>query len=90
MVPLRRNGVVVDRCSDCGGVFLDRGELDKIIALERQPVRRWEDDDDDDDFFDRERGHERDREYAERGHDDHGRRRKKRKRSFFEDLFDID
>ncbi|HLT19421.1 MAG TPA: zf-TFIIB domain-containing protein [Thermomicrobiales bacterium] len=49
MVPLRRSGVVIDRCADCADVFLDRGELDKIIAAER----RW----DDDDVF--ERGDER-------------------------------
>ena len=27
-----RNGVHVDQCSDCRGIFLDRGELDRIDA----------------------------------------------------------
>lgn len=32
-----RGGVVVDACSRCRGVWLDRGELDKLIALEAAP-----------------------------------------------------
>lgn len=27
-----RNGVEIERCPTCRGVWLDRGELDKIIA----------------------------------------------------------
>ena len=76
MVPVRRSGVLVDRCTDCSGVFLDRGELEKIVALEQQAEERWEDDRDVDDD-----------DYGDRGR---GGRRKSRKRSFFEDLFDID
>jgi Zn-finger nucleic acid-binding protein len=29
-----RNGVHVDQCSDCRGIFLDRGELDQLIDAE--------------------------------------------------------
>jgi uncharacterized protein len=29
-----RNGVTVDQCSDCRGIFLDRGELDRLIDAE--------------------------------------------------------
>jgi Zn-finger nucleic acid-binding protein len=29
-----RNGVVIDACPRCRGVWLDRGELDKLIELE--------------------------------------------------------
>lgn len=76
MVPVRRGGVLIDRCTDCNGVFLDRGELEKIVTLEQQAADRWEDDqhDDDEGYDDRDRG----------------RRRKSRKRSFFEELLDID
>lgn len=28
----RRNGVEIDHCPTCRGVWLDRGELDKIIS----------------------------------------------------------
>ena len=29
-----RNGVVVDQCTGCGGLFLDKGELEKLSAAE--------------------------------------------------------
>jgi uncharacterized protein len=29
---LDRNGVTVDRCANCRGIWLDRGELEKLIA----------------------------------------------------------
>ena len=32
-----RNGVTVDQCSDCRGVFLDRGELERLVDAES----RW-------------------------------------------------
>lgn len=42
-----RSGVVVDQCQDCRGLFLDRGELERLIEAEdvhygqqqQQPVR---------------------------------------------------
>jgi len=79
-----RDGVVVDVCLGCKGVWLDRGELDKLIARasreydEFAPRRddppprgtRYRDDDDDGD------------------HDDY-RRHPRRKRGWFESLGDI-
>jgi Zn-finger nucleic acid-binding protein len=32
-----RNGVHVDQCSDCRGIFLDRGELERLVDAEN----RW-------------------------------------------------
>jgi Zn-finger nucleic acid-binding protein len=29
-----RNGVHVDQCADCRGIFLDRGELDRLVDAE--------------------------------------------------------
>lgn len=29
-----RNGVTIDQCTECRGVFLDRGELDRLIDAE--------------------------------------------------------
>jgi Zn-finger nucleic acid-binding protein len=29
-----RNGIVVDQCAECRGVFLDRGELERLIEAE--------------------------------------------------------
>lgn len=38
MNPMRqyeRNRVIVDQCTECGGLFLDRGELEALAAAER-------------------------------------------------------
>jgi hypothetical protein len=54
-----RQGVEIDFCPKCRGVWLDRGELDKLLAREAElsgrrhaggdDYRRRDDDDDDDD-----------------------------------------
>ncbi len=58
-----RQGIKIDHCPQCRGVWLDRGELDKLIdraldttarpadelASRPRPYRRDDDDDDDDD-----------------------------------------
>jgi len=33
-----RNTVVVDQCTDCRGIFLDRGELERLVDAED---RHW-------------------------------------------------
>ena len=98
-----RQGIEIDYCPRCRGVWLDRGELDKLIersaavpsrdepVLAREPRRegyrpeerdyeyrgsRDRDDDDRDDYRRRESG----------GYDP----KKRKRRSFLEDLFDID
>ncbi|MFN4032347.1 MAG: zf-TFIIB domain-containing protein [Fimbriimonadales bacterium] len=87
-----RSGIEIDYCPNCRGVWLDRGELDKIIerhVLETQgrapappapdPVpyrpepRRPAPRYEDDDY-----------EY-----DDHRRSKRRKKRDWLEDLFDI-
>ena len=70
-----RQGVELDYCPQCRGVWLDRGELDKII--ERSSVRR---DDDDDDDYRYERG-DRPTQYQPQG--------KKKRSGFLGDLFDF-
>lgn len=37
LVMTERNGVEIDYCPKCRGVWLDRGELDKIIERAAQP-----------------------------------------------------
>lgn len=51
-----RSGITVDRCPSCRGIWLDRGELEKLMAREAgMDERRYRDrdrhdfDDDDDD-----------------------------------------
>ncbi len=29
-----RNGVTIDQCTECRGIFLDRGELDRLVDAE--------------------------------------------------------
>ena len=31
-----RTGVTIDQCQECRGIFLDRGELDRLIDAEEQ------------------------------------------------------
>lgn len=84
-----RQGVEIDYCPDCRGVWLDRGELDKIAQ------RMDSDDDDGDDRDDR----DRDRDYRDRDRDgDHREREhregsyraphKKKKKSLFSEMFE--
>jgi Zn-finger nucleic acid-binding protein len=87
-----RQGIEIDYCPKCRGVWLDRGELDKIIERSAAPAYaepRGRDDDDDRrryDDDDRRRYDDDDR----RGYDSQGRPvAKKRKRGILEDLFDF-
>ena len=86
LVMSERHGVEIDYCPKCRGVWLDRGELDKILdrgatefggqmgspPLERRPERSHERHDSD--------------EYPVYGHAGHGKHRKRR--SFLDDIFD--
>lgn len=90
-----RQGVEIDYCPKCRGVWLDKGELDKIIErsaaaessqeLKQQEKRtnRQDDDDDDDDdnggLFNRKR---RD--------NDTGQHPNRKKGGFLSNLFDFD
>jgi len=85
-----RSGITVDQCADCRGIFLDRGELEHLVDAEQSWQRREPS----------QRERERDREipfprtFGDRDDDDDDDRyrgeesRKRRKRSFFDDLFD--
>ena len=71
-----RNGVTIDQCSECRGIFLDRGELERLVDADKN----W-------------RGeasappaHEH-RHASDSYQSSAGYPKKKRKESFFEDLF---
>jgi Zn-finger nucleic acid-binding protein len=94
LVELERSGVRIDACRQCRGVWLDRGELDRILERERQVVAGVEEDEE---SFLREMTGKRapkedyglDRQSAERLYSDYRAHRKQRKRkSFLDDLFD--
>lgn len=74
-----RQGIEIDYCPQCRGVWLDRGELDKIIerSAAHSPSSapaRIERDDDRDDY---------------RRRDDYYEPKKKKRGSFLDDLFDF-
>jgi uncharacterized protein len=96
-----RQGIEIDYCPTCRGVWLDRGELDKII--ERQPtgsttyqtdprsVPRQEHGERKENYERQEHGGHRGQQY---GHGDHYDERKhgqgkRKKGSFLGDLFDF-
>ena len=86
-----RNGVTVDQCTGCRGVFLDRGELERLVDAEsafyegaaapappqRESYGEQRRERDDDDWR---------RDYSH-GHGHHAKRRKKK--SFLDDVFDF-
>ncbi len=89
-----RQGIEIDYCPKCRGVWLDRGELDKIIdRAGPMPVRdavvdarpRPTDPYQEDVSYRDDSRHEHDS-YGNGG----GTRRKKSRRSFLEDIFDFD
>ena len=81
LVMSERSGVEIDYCPSCRGVWLDRGELDKIIERSTQNSRQNE-------YFSSKREYERpDRRYDDRGY--HDRYYKKKKESFLSELFDF-
>lgn len=41
MRPHERQGIVVDLCTECRGIYLDRGELDRLLDLEASVQRRY-------------------------------------------------
>lgn len=97
MSTYERNGIHVDQCDDCRGLFLDRGELEQLIAADsnwqaqaanqRQPERDDRRDDRRDD--DRRDDGNRIQGFLNPGSSrDNNYNHKKRKRSFLEEMFD--
>jgi hypothetical protein len=73
-----RSGVTVDQCTECRGIFLDRGELERLSDAEHAwhrsavPAQRHRDHDSD--------------EHPMSGQGGYGKRKKKR--GFLDELFD--
>jgi Zn-finger nucleic acid-binding protein len=90
-----RSGVTVDQCSDCRGIFLDRGELERLVDAEQgwQRSHSAPRDRDYERERDRDRGSSIPFPFGDRDDDDDRRRysegsQKRRKKSFFDELFD--
>ncbi|WP_019877426.1 zf-TFIIB domain-containing protein [Sporichthya polymorpha] len=90
-----RNGVTIDQCADCRGIFLDRGELERLIDAEagyyekqarepeppRQPEPRYQEPRYEERRYD-------ERKYDTDEHKYYGGYRKKKRHSFLSELFD--
>ena len=68
-----KRGVEIDYCPECRGIWLDRGELEKLVEKEEKTYRdaKREYDDYDEDKY------------------DHKRMKKRKKESFLGEVFDI-
>jgi len=88
-----RSGVTVDQCGDCRGIFLDRGELERLIDAEsawqsaRTPEPQYEQPRYDQPRSEQPR-YEQPRYDDRRGYGEHGHHKRKKRESFFEELFD--
>ena len=90
LVELERSEVLIDACPECRGVWLDRGELDRVLDRERRAAAAVADDDED--FFAEMEGRGRSGGRRERGGSGDGPRddKRRRRRGLLEDLFDFD
>ena len=85
--PRFHGGVEIDVCPKCKGVWLDRGELDKLATAPPAPAwDSWDDDswDDDDDDDDDDRDRDRPKKSSKKS-----KKSKKRKKSFGDRLSDV-
>jgi len=79
-----RNGVTVDQCTECRGIFLDRGELERLVDAENSHYER--------EYSGRSGGYE---DRPPRDHDDrrehksHKPYKKSKKKSFLENLMEF-
>ncbi|HOI29206.1 MAG TPA: zf-TFIIB domain-containing protein [Melioribacteraceae bacterium] len=79
LVMSEKKGIEVDYCPECRGIWLDKGELDKIVerSIDFEPQQNI-----DNDFNRNDYG------YQKKYDDDYYKRR--RKKSFLGELFDFD
>lgn len=75
-----RNNIEIDYCPNCRGIWLDKGELDKLLE---QEARQGDD-----------RGHDRDRDrdrkYDQPRYDERHHQHPRKKKGFLGDFFDFD
>ena len=86
-----RSGVTVDQCTECRGIFLDRGELERLVDADthfhgggpaaappptQQPQQGYQQP-----SYQQQGGHQQGGQYGQKPY-------KKKKSSFFEELFD--
>ena len=82
-----RNGVTVDQCTECRGIVLDRGELERLTSAENAwhgapPPQQQQYQSHQQPHYQQQQG------YSYGGHQGHHGHHKKKRESFFEELFD--
>ncbi len=91
-----KKGIEVDYCPECRGIWLDRGELEKLIEkeisyndeyYERKTSLKAENNYDND--YAQEEKHKENKYYNDKYYDKKKHSRKRKKESFLEDIFDI-
>lgn len=92
LVMSERSGIEIDYCPECRGVWLDRGELDKIIERsqsnmqenyrEPAPQREYREEK----YYENKKYYDDDYKY----HNQYGHYGKHKKRNFLSDIFDFD
>jgi uncharacterized protein len=80
MTTYERNGIHVDQCTECRGVFLDRGELEHLISAESEWQAR---------LAPPQQGYQQSPPPQQQGYQQNSSyNHKKRKKNFLEELFD--
>lgn len=89
LVEMERADVLIDACPECRGVWLDRGELDKILVKERQLAAGLSADED---FYAEMSGRQPTPPTSPQQPQPYDKReqKKRRRRSLLEDLLDFD
>jgi Zn-finger nucleic acid-binding protein len=78
-----KNGVEIDYCPHCKGVWLDKGELDKIVDSEEKELRQVEDY-----HMENQRRIASEQKYQRPGYDPYYKHHKKK--PIWKELFDFD
>ncbi len=78
LIMSERQGIEIDYCPQCRGVWLDRGELDKII--ERSAAERKQ--------YDQHGPYEKHNKHYDDHHEHHDHYKYRKKKSFLDELFD--
>jgi Zn-finger nucleic acid-binding protein len=82
-----RSGIEIDYCPECRGVWLDRGELDKLIQSSSRDEPRYESRDDH--RREQRHGYDDDNQRRDQRESHHEDGRHKKKESFLGDIFDF-
>jgi Zn-finger nucleic acid-binding protein len=82
LVEVERDGVTIDACPKCRGIWLDRGELEQLIAEAEVPGS-------DDGFLDEVTGRHARVDRIDERVEKRGRARKRRRGSFLENFLDL-